>query len=329
MSPKLLVITVNYCCPNAILEGMDAVVEQLRDLGNATFCIVDNKSPDDSLHILRSAITKRGYNDIVDVVASDTNGGFGAGNNVALQKALSESAPPDYFYFLNPDAIPRPGAIEAFLSFMENHPDAGIAGGLLCDEAGALEASLFRFPSFLSEVEHAISLGVIRRLLRNQIVTLDTPKTPTPVDWVAGTSFIARRAALETVGGFDETFFLYWEEIELCHRIRAARFEIYGVPDAIVQHSGGVSTGMHKPDKRIPPYWFASRNHFFKSTGQVRSLTLLNLSVAGGLAVRRLHQALRKRSMSAPHFLRDFVKYSFRAPQAARPNPLTAKKGVK
>ena len=155
----------------------------------------------------------------------------------------------------------------------------------------------------------------MRRLLKRHVIAIETPEAPTRVGWVSGTSFVVRRTVLETAGLFDETFFLYWEEVELCYRIHKSGFCIYGVPEAIVQHSGGISTGMHDPSRRTPAYWFESRNHFFHVTGLARNLTLLNLAVTCGLVVQRTHQLIRRRSLNPPHFLHDFVKFSLVKPK--------------
>lgn len=142
-------------------------------------------------------------------------------------------------------------------------------------------------------------------------MAIETPSAPVRVDWVTGASFVARLSALRQSDLFDERFFLYWEEIELCHRISAAGYEIWCIPDARVFHSGGVSTGMHVSERRIPPYWFASRNHFFRTTGRGGNVTLLNLSVAASLAVQRIHRKLRGQPLTPPYYLRDFVRHSF------------------
>lgn len=309
--PKLAVITVNYCCADAILDGIDSTVVQLREMGDAEFWIVDNASPDNSLAVLGEAIEACGFGDVVKVLPSSRNGGFGAGNNVGFQAGMDLSEPPEYFYCLNPDAAPKPGAIATLRAFMDATPDAGIAGGLLCNEDGEIETSIYRFPSFQSELVHAFRLGPVHRLLNDFVLAMETPGDVTPVDWVTGASFIARSEALKASGFFDEAFFLYWEEIELCHRLRRSGFRVYAVPEAMVLHTGGVSTGMDDPNKRIPEYWFASRDHFYRTTGLVRRRTLLDLSVVGGLVVRRMSELIRGRKMSSPHFLRDFVHYNF------------------
>ena len=307
---KLLVITVNYCCAEEILDGLDETLQQILALGEGEFWIVDNKSPDNSVEVLQREILGKPYAKSVKILLSDHNGGFGYGNNVAIRAALSLNEPPQYLYFLNPDATPRPNALRSMISFLDDHKEVGVVGGALCDEDGKVQTSMFRFPSFRSEIDTAIQLGLVSRLFRDHRVPLDTPTAPTLVDWVSGASFMVRREAFEDAGLFDETFFLYWEEVELCHRIKKAGYQIYGLPDVVVSHVGGVTTGFHNPEKRTSPYWYASRIYFFQITEQVKHVRLLNFIVALCLIIRRAKQFILGRPMCPPYFLRDFIKFS-------------------
>lgn len=322
MPRKLIVVTVNYCCAEEILDRLDTTLDRISEFGTGEYWIVDNCSPDGSIEKLRQEIDNHPRRQMVRLIAAERNGGFGYGNNVAIRAALRDAEPPDYIYFLNPDATPAPGALKSLYDFLEAHPRAGIAGSSLRDEHGTIQTSMFRFPSFISEIEAAIEFGPVRKLLRRFLVPVATPENPAPFDWVTGASFMARSRIFEVAGVFDEAFFLYWEETELCYRVRAAGFEIWGVPDAIVVHVGGVTTGVNETAYRIPPYWFASRNHFFRATGIVRNVRLLNLVVVFCLAFRSLHLTLRRKPLKNPHFVRDFIRFSFLPAKKARLNRL-------
>jgi GT2 family glycosyltransferase len=311
MPNKLLVVTVNYACADPITAALATTVAEVRKIEGAEYWIVDNASPDDSVSVLNAAIAAQDVGDVVRLLEAPKNDGFGAGNNVALRKAFAQDDPPEYIYFLNPDAVPLPGAIPAMLAFLEENQDVGMVGGLLRNEDDELEASSFRFPSLGSEIETAFNLNVVRKLLKNYVLPLETPTEPTRVDWVSGASFLARRTALETTGIFDETFFLYWEEVELCHRFRLADIPIYTIPDATVMHIGGVSTGIDEAARRKPEYWFASRRYFFKKTGLAGSPLVMNLGAVIGMLVHRLGQLVRGRRLSPPRFLTDFVYFNF------------------
>lgn len=319
MSARLIVVTVNYCCADLILDSLDETVAQLEALGDGAYWIVDNNSPDDSVPKLRAALAERDYGPRVRLIVSEVNDGFGAGNNIAFRTGMAEPVPPDYFYMLNPDATPQPGAIEALVRFMESHPEVGAAGSLLCDETGETQPSIFRFPSIYNEIERALRYGIVSRLLKHHDIEMDMPPTPGPADWVTGASFVVRRSVLETAGLFDETFFLYWEEVELCHRIWAAGFKIYGVPASRVMHIGGVSTGVKQPARRIPAYWFFSRAYFFRVSGRGGPPLLRDLIVTLCLLLRRAKQMLFWRPLKPPYYLRDFITYNFFKSPEQRP----------
>jgi hypothetical protein len=132
------------------------------------------------------------------------------------------------------------------------------------------------------------------------------------MDWVTGANMVIRREVLEQVGWFDETFFLYWEEIDLCRRVRNARYEIYFVPNAAVLHLGGVTTGMTSSSKkRLPPYWFKSRAHYLRKTFGPGRLVVFNLIAVACISLRRLRQYLFGPEIQSPHLLRDFIRYNF------------------
>ena len=303
---RLAVVTVNYCCAAELVRGSKAIAAQISQCGGEWW-IVDNKSPDDSVAVLTKALE---YLPNTHLIVSERNGGFGYGNNQVIRRVISGEIEAEYIYFLNPDAIPEPSAISSMLSYLEEHPEVAVVGSGLINEDGSYTCSLFRFPSFWSEIESALALRPVSWVLRNSRQSLGELTGPGPVDWVAGTSFMVRTDVLRTVGGFDEDFFLYWEEVELCHRIREAGFVIHGLPNAKVRHLGGVSTGMHRPDRRIPLYWHQSRNLYFRKTHGGGPLPLLNAATGVCLLLRRAIDLVKGSKTHTPGFLRDHLKYS-------------------
>ena len=310
---KLLVITVNYASAEHVLRCVDGIVPQIQAVGEAEMWIVDNNSPDDSVRVLREGIAARQVEHLVRLIESPINGGFGAGNNIAFRKALDLPKPPSYFYLINPDAVPDHGVVATFLNFMVAHPQVGIVGGALHDEQNNFQASTFRFPSLLSEIDWFLKLGIVTKLLRNYRVPMEaTPTQATAIDWVTGANMVIRREVIEQVGCFDETFFLYWEEVDLCRRVRNAGYEIYFVPNAAVLHIGGVTTGMASfSKKRLPAYWFKSRAHYLRKTFGPGRLVVFNLIAVSCISLRRLRQYLLGPEIKSPYLWRDFIRYNF------------------
>lgn len=316
---KLVVVTVNYGAAQHVLKSLEQLVPQLRQLGDAEAWVVDNRSPDDSVAVLREGIAARGLGDRARLIESPVNGGFGAGNNVAFRQAMASADPPELFYLLNPDAIPDAGCVAALVAFMDQHPEVGIAGGRLRSPDGADQPSTFRFPTLWSEIESNLRLGVVSRLLHERIVHMSPPPAHNrAVDWVSGASMVIRRRVLEQVGLFDEQFFLYFEEVDLCRRVRDAGHEIWFVREAAVEHVGGLTTGVQDRSRRMPRYWFESRAHYLRKSMGDSGLQLSNVLAATCFSLHRARQALGGRRQENPHFLRDFVKFNF-LPGAPKP----------
>lgn len=313
--PTLLTVLLNYKTPEMTLKAAAAA---LRDMDGipGELLIVDNDSQDGSFEYLAQNAQLRGWTKSgrVRVMASGQNGGFGAGNNFAIRQGLSTGDVPDYIYLLNSDAFVDPGAIPALIGFLEAHPTAGFAGSQLRGEDDVPHTTHFRFPSIAGEFEGAIKLGVVSRVLKHAVVPMPATDTPVQADWVAGASLLIRTKALDQIGLFDETFFLYFEETDLCLRARRAGWETWFVPNSTVVHIGSVSTGM-KTWGRAPRYWFDSRRHYFlKNHGRTTLIAASLARICGGLMwrARRLVQP-HKPLGDPPRFLRDFIRHAIRA----------------
>lgn len=311
--PTLLAVILNWRTPDLTLKAAETALPEVTALGGE-IVIVDNDSGDGSFETISAAVAAAGWDagGRVRVVQSGRNGGFGAGNNFGMAQGLSGGAAPDFFYILNSDAWPEPGAIAALLARMAD-PTVGIAGSYIHGPDGEPHQTAFRFPSIAGEFEGAVKTGVFSRLLKRWIVPLPIPRETIEIDWCAGASVLMRRRMLDAIGGFDETFFLYYEETDLFRRAARAGWKRLYVPESRVVHIGSVSTGM-KTWRRTPGYWFDSRRHYFvKNHGRAYWAAATLAQLAGGL-IWRLRCALSNR----PHgmsesFLHDLTRHSLRA----------------
>ena len=311
---KLRVVTVNYRTAETTIRAIEHALADLGEL-DAAITVVDNASGDGSLERLRAAAETRGWGDRVAILDAGKNGGFGAGNNLAIRAALDSADPPDYVYLLNPDAFVDSGAMAAIVAFMDAHPNVGIAGTRIYDEDGTIHPSAFRFPTVLSELERGLRLGLATRLLERWVVWKGMPDTTGPVDWVSGASCVLRRQLLSEVGLFDEGFFLYFEETDLCRRARAAGWECWFLAEASVVHMEGASTGI-KERRRIPGYWLDSRRRYFVKAGGPRTLLLANAAWAAAFAAWRARRMIQRKPDDDPPFaLRDFLRHSLGLPR--------------
>jgi N-acetylglucosaminyl-diphospho-decaprenol L-rhamnosyltransferase len=308
---KLLCVILNYKTADMTLDAIRAARTALTTLDHR-IDVVDNDSQDGSFERLTAAVADAGWPD-VRVVQSGHNGGFGAGNNVALRAALLEPEPPEFLYILNSDAFPAPDAIEALVSFLEQHPRAGIAGSFIHGPDGDPHLTAFRFPSVASEALSGFRLGVLKRLLPEREVPIHPmPSATQRVDWLAGASMMFRREVLQEIGLFDETFFLYFEETDLCRRAQLAGWECWYVMESRVAHIGSVSTGMKNKSRPMPRYWFDSRRHYFTKNHGAAYTWAANVAHAAGLLTFKARAGLQKKPDPDPvNFLQDFARYNF------------------
>ena len=311
---RILTIILNYKTPQMTLDCAAAALVEMAELPGE-IVIIDNGSGDGSYDTILAAAKDRGWLNTgrLRVIASDRNGGFGAGMNIGFRLGLSDGSPPAFYYLLNSDAFVQPGAIRSLRDYLIATPRAGLVGSYVRGMDGEPHCTAFRFPSIAGEFEGAVQTGIITRLLRNSVVPMALPKEPAPLDWTAGASLMIRREVIEAVGGFDEAFFLYFEETELCHRAARAGWQTHYLPASEVAHVGSASTGM-KNWQRTPRYWFDSRLHYFISTrGRTYAAVATAALVAGSLLYRLRRVISNKPATDPPHFLRDLLAHHTRA----------------
>lgn len=309
---KLLAVVLNYKTADMTLKCVRNAREAMAPIGSYRIDVVDNDSRDGSFERLREAEEAEGWDD-VEVLQTGHNGGFGAGNNFAIRRALASDDPPEYVFLLNSDAFPEPDAIANLLTFMEARPDVGIAGSQLYGTDGAPHISAFRFPTFESELLGSTRLGLLSRVMPDREVPIrPRPTASRPVDWLAGAAMMIRREVLEDVGLFDEAFFLYFEETDLCRRARLRGWPTWYVVESQVAHVGHASTGLKDLSRPMPRYWFDSRRRYFTKNHGRAYTWAVNAAQALGLATYEVRARIQKKEDPNPAgFLRDFVRYNF------------------
>jgi len=273
MTPAYDVVVVAY---NDV-DTIGALVRRLvADPSTATVVVVDHGT-DGSGDVAEQAGAV--------VVRNPANPGFGSGHNAGLAKGSSP-----FVLLLNPDAEPALAAIAEGVAFLAANPTVGIAQGVVMNVAtGVPERSQGVELGPVHLWGRALGLGrflgtaIGRRVAEALPLTADhavrVPDEPTDVETLAATVLLCRRAALEQVGGFDERFFLYGEDLDLCRRLRAAGFRVVALPSTFATHvSGGASAS-----------WWAREVEWWRGTMQfaARWWTPAAWAVAVGAAVAR------------------------------------------
>jgi GT2 family glycosyltransferase len=257
----VLVVIVNYRSAELAVDCIKALMPEIEDMGGIRVVIVDNCSPDNSVEIIGRAIDEFGWQPSVELIQNDINGGFAAGNNVAVREALNSNGGAEYVFLLNPDTIPENGVIAELVHFMEANQQIGITGVKVLDKDGEVLNIRHRFPTPMREFTTAANLGLINRLLSRWADRDIVGNEPQDADWVSGSSMFIRRKVYEQIGLMDEGYFLYFEEVDFCYRAKQANWEIFLLPSIHVTHFEGASTGINNRGRRMCA-WYDSRRRF-------------------------------------------------------------------
>ena len=234
-SHNIDIIYVNYNSTDCLIASIASIYRYQPKAVHATIFVVDNASMD-GVRRIRDRFPD------VHLTINPHNVGFGAAINQALKFC---HAP--YIILLNPDSMACNEFLLTSIDYMEMHPTAGIVGPLIKDHGGGVQGSARAFPTPLTSLfgrnSPIAKLFPNNSITKANILTIGSDGiTPLHVDWVSGACMVIRRRAIESVGGFDERFFLYWEDTDLCRRIKDAGWEIIYLPAAKVVHIGGKSS---------------------------------------------------------------------------------------
>lgn len=235
---QLSIIIVNWNSGSQLAEVVSSIEKYHHDLVSSVV-IVDNSSSDDSLERVE---TMQNFLFKPLIIRNSANFGFGKACNLGAQHSKSE-----YLLFLNPDAALYADTLPKAFAYMENpaNAKAGICGVQLLDEAGHVSRSCARFPSAAGFVAHALGLDVFFPRLGHFMAEWDHAKTH-PVDQVIGAFFLVRRNLFEALNGFDERFFVYFEEVDFSYRAWQAGMHSVYLADAQAFHAGGGTSNQVK-----------------------------------------------------------------------------------
>jgi GT2 family glycosyltransferase len=222
--------------------------------------VSDNGSTDGSPDFIREKFPK------VQVIENRANLRFSKGNNVGIQASTGE-----YTLILNPDTIMHDGSLDRWMDFADQHPEAGGFGCRVLNPDGTYQRSARPFPTIWRCWISALGLSGLGRF--TEVFAADeylrwAGDTVRPIDWQSGCCLLVRSKLLKELGGFDGQFQYYYEDVDLCHRIWDAGYQVLFNPGATVTHLGGQSTSTRFP---IPFELDKHRNryrYFYKYYGQ-------------------------------------------------------------
>ena len=252
----LSVVIVNHN-HRSVIENCFASLFSLPDRATFEVTLIDNACTDGTAEWVAARYPQ------VAICRNQTRLGFAANANAGI-RALTRGR---YALLLNPDVIAIPGLLDRLVAFMDAHPRAGIAAPQLFNDDGTMQPNCRRFPTPGTLALRALRVDEVWKSARvRRYLMEDERRGSAEVDWVTGALLVVRRAAIETVGGLDQSYFLYWEDLDWCYRMRQAGWSVYHVPEARAIHSQR-RVGVRRPFSRAGREQLLGAIRFFRKFG--------------------------------------------------------------
>jgi GT2 family glycosyltransferase len=231
---KVAITIVNYNAGEHLLKCLESI-KSVSDEVSLEVWVVDNNSTDDSLTQARKQYSTYHY------IENPDNRGFGRAHNQALQKAQTE-----YLLVLNPDTLLAKGNLKSVIDYMDQNPDVGAVTPKIVFENGVVDMTAHRgFPTPKASLLYFLGNDSLYHMTGQDMTK------PHEVDVITGAFLLTRKKVLDEVGYFDEDYFMYAEDIDLCYRIKQAGYKIMYLPDVEVLHYKGISTGLKKHSQHL------------------------------------------------------------------------------
>lgn len=294
----LSIIIVNYNVKEFLKNLLHSIHKATQNL-SIEIIVVDNASDDGSLEMI-----KEKFPDVI-LIANEKNFGFGKANNIGLEKARGK-----YILLINPDTLVSEDTFTKLIKFFNSHPEAGMVGCKILNPDGTLQLACRRsFPGPWTSFTKVTGLSNLfpksKLFARYNLTYLDENQTY-EVDAISGSFMMFRKEVYEKVGGFDEQFFMYGEDLDLCYRVQKAGYKIYYVHTTQIIHYKGESTKRSSLDEtRV----FYNAMHLFVKKHFASSI-IVEVILRSAIALRSLLAFLGKKKLILISVLFDFVLFN-------------------
>ncbi len=288
--PSLEVVIVSYKSEGLLADCLSSLREHPPAAATMRVHVVDNASGEQLPAMVRARFPE------VKLTVLDENAGFSAANNVALGQASA-----DFVLVLNSDTRITPGSLDALLDLMADHPEIGMCGPRLVMNDGTFDhASRRSFPTPLSALGHFTGIG--QRLPGGRLAAYRAPEVSEgAVDAINGAFMLIRREALEQVGHFDEVYWMYMEDLDLCYRFWQADWKVWYEPSVSVFHVKAGTSGRHRKWKLNYAFHYGMYR-FYRAHMAPDRPALVNLVIYLGIGLKLLvavassagHRGLRR-----------------------------------
>ncbi|MFA5853758.1 MAG: glycosyltransferase family 2 protein [Patescibacteria group bacterium] len=276
-APDLSIITVNWKVADLVGELLGSIDANKENLALEIF-VVDNDSNDGIENVVAAFKNRSGIP--ITLIKNDKNLGFAAANNIAIRRASGR-----HVALINPDARSTRGALGKMIVWMDEHPNVGVAGTKLLNDDGSIQESVRRFPGLLDQ---AMILLKLQHLwpkafpFRKYLMKGFDYAKEQDVDQVMGAAFFVRRETFKKIGLLDEAFFIWFEEVDFCKRVKDAGLRVVYAPSASFIHRRGASFAKAMTFKKQKYFTNSMRIYFAKHRG-LWTTPLLALPMCFGL----------------------------------------------
>jgi GT2 family glycosyltransferase len=253
--------------------------------------VVDNASTDGSVETVRREFPG------VTLIANPANLGFAAGSNLGARATQAR-----YLLFLNPDTVMHARTLKLAVDYMEERPDVGLVGSRTLDGHGKNQPAAYGFPTPLRMFGAVSGLNRFFKITRLQ----DFSRVKEP-DYLQGSFFFVRRQAYAAVGGFDEGFFMYAEDVDFCLRARQAGWKVHYVPELLITHYG---SGSARGSLTALESFVRSLGLLYRKHRSPQELRRLRTAIRWGLRARRMLWVVRSPFVPRPERQRTRASFS-------------------
>lgn len=295
---ELSIIIVNYNVKE-FLQNLLHSIQKAASQIKYEIILVDNASDDGSVEFIREKFPQ------ITLIENKVNQGFSKGNNIALKIAKG-----DFILLINPDTIMSEDTITRMIDFFNAHPDAGLAGCKILNPDGSLQLACRRsFPgpwtSFCKVTGLSTMFPKSRLFARYNLTYLDENSTY-EVDAISGSFMMMKKEVYEKVGGFDEQFFMYGEDLDLCYRIQQNGYKVYYYPGTQIIHYKGESTKRSSLDET--KYFYNAMNLFVKK--HLSTYYLVEMILQSAIMFRKFFAFLGRRKLVITGVILDVFFYN-------------------
>ena len=280
---KLSILIVNWNTRDLLIKCINSILQNEPGFDYEVI-VADNNSRDGSVEALTNLF---GHNKKIHILQSLRNLGFARANNYAFRSSAGE-----YIFALNPDTEVYPHSLELLVSYMDTHPAVGVAGPKLLNPDGTVQQSVRRFPTIWSSV---LVFSGLHRIFRPRRYLMDDfdYNHEADVDQVMGAALLTRRSIIEKLGLFDENFWLWYEEVDFCKRVRDAGYQIKFYRGAQIMHHGAESFSQLAVFERKRTAG-NSLAYYFKKNGNIFQVLAIGIVIPAVLSAAWFLERLEK-----------------------------------